>query len=82
MSPLVRASHMLISRLLPYRAGARAWGKYKVRVTTEAIVGAVTGTPAAPRALLLGRYDDTGRLRYTGRAVPLPAPRRPPSRKH
>ncbi len=55
----------------PYRAGARAWGKYKVRVTTEAIVGAVTGTSAAPRTLLLGRYDDTGRLRYTGRTVPL-----------
>lgn len=71
VSPLVRASHMLISRLLPYRPGARAWGKCKVRVTIEAIVGAVTGTPAAPRTLLLGRYDDTGRLRYTGRAVPL-----------
>ncbi|MDG9695339.1 ATP-dependent DNA ligase [Streptomyces sp. DH17] len=55
----------------PYRAGARAWGKYKIRVTTEAIVGAVTGTPAAPRTLLLGRYDDTGRLRYTGRTVAL-----------
>ncbi|MGW5505945.1 ATP-dependent DNA ligase [Streptomyces rochei] len=55
----------------PYRAGARTWGKYKVRVTTEAIVGAVTGTPAAPRALLLGRYDGTGRLRYAGRTVSL-----------
>ncbi|MEU8735409.1 ATP-dependent DNA ligase [Streptomyces tendae] len=54
-----------------YRPGARAWGKYKVRVTTEAIVGAVTGPPAAPRTLLLGRYDDTGRLRYTGRTVAL-----------
>ncbi|MFD8489440.1 ATP-dependent DNA ligase [Streptomyces sp. NPDC059712] len=55
----------------PYRAGTRAWGKYKVRVTADAIVGAVTGTLAVPRTLLLGRYDDTGRLRYTGRTVPL-----------
>ncbi|MFJ8150473.1 ATP-dependent DNA ligase [Streptomyces sp. NPDC096048] len=54
-----------------YRSGARAWGKYKVRATTEAIVGAVTGPTAAPRTLLLGRYDDTGALRYTGRTVPL-----------
>ncbi|MFE0850623.1 ATP-dependent DNA ligase [Streptomyces rochei] len=55
----------------PYRPETRAWGKYEVRVTTEAIVGAVTGTAAAPRMLLLGRYDGTGRLRYTGRTVPL-----------
>ncbi|NEV92478.1 ATP-dependent DNA ligase [Streptomyces tendae] len=55
----------------PYRAGTRAWGKYKVRVTADAVVGAVTGTLAVPRTLLLGRYDDTGRLRYTGRTVPL-----------
>ncbi|MBQ0887867.1 ATP-dependent DNA ligase [Streptomyces sp. RM72] len=55
----------------PYRAGTRAWGKCKVRTTTEAIVGAVTGSAGAPRTLLLGRYDDTGRLRYTGRTVPL-----------
>ncbi|WP_399936691.1 ATP-dependent DNA ligase [Streptomyces sp. BBFR25] len=55
----------------PYRARIRAWGKYKVRTTTEAIVGAVTGSAAAPRTLLLGRYDESGRLRYTGRTVPL-----------
>nr|WP_109031517.1 ATP-dependent DNA ligase [Streptomyces rubrogriseus] len=55
----------------PYRAGTRAWGKYKVRATTEAILGAVTGFVTGPRTLLLGRYDDTGRLRYTGRTVPL-----------
>ncbi|MFF0702798.1 hypothetical protein ACFYVC_21095 [Streptomyces tendae] len=54
----------------PYRGGNRAWGKYKVCATTEAIVGAVTGSAAAPRTLLLGRYDDTGQLRYTGRTVP------------
>ncbi|WP_309030885.1 ATP-dependent DNA ligase [Streptomyces alfalfae] len=55
----------------PYRASARAWGKYKVRNTTEAIVGAVTGPESAPRTLLLGRYDYTGALRYVGRTVPL-----------
>ena len=54
-----------------YRAGTRVWGKYKVRVTAEAIVGAVTGSVTGPRTLLLGRYDDTGRLRYIGRTVPL-----------
>ncbi|MER5662709.1 ATP-dependent DNA ligase [Streptomyces mirabilis] len=41
-----------------YRPSVRGWQKYKVRETSEAIVGAVTGSPAAPRTLLLGRYDD------------------------
>ncbi|GGP84539.1 ATP-dependent DNA ligase [Streptomyces calvus] len=56
----------------PYRAGARAWGKYKVRATEDAVVGAVTGPVTAPRTLLLGRYDTAGRLRYTGRTTTLP----------
>ncbi|MFF3934240.1 hypothetical protein [Streptomyces hirsutus] len=47
------------------------WTKYKPRETTEAVVGAVTGTAAAPRTLLLGRYDDTGRLCYIGRTTSL-----------
>ncbi|MFC8069727.1 ATP-dependent DNA ligase [Streptomyces sp. NPDC057293] len=55
----------------PYRGGARAWGKYKVRATADAVVGAVTGPPAAPRTLLLGRYDGAGVLRYTGRTTTL-----------
>ncbi|MFJ3213505.1 ATP-dependent DNA ligase [Streptomyces flaveolus] len=55
----------------PYRPGARAWGKYKVRATADAIVGAVTGPLTAPGTLLLGRYDHTGALRYTGRTTPL-----------
>ncbi|MFJ1975509.1 hypothetical protein ACIO93_43740 [Streptomyces sp. NPDC087903] len=46
------------------------WLKYKVRETTEA-VGAITGTLAAPRILLLGRYNDDGRLQYTGRTTTL-----------
>jgi hypothetical protein len=42
-----------------------------VRITTEAIVGAITGTPAAPRTVLLGHYDRAGRLQYTGRSTTL-----------
>ncbi|MER7775830.1 hypothetical protein ABTZ21_12580 [Streptomyces sp. NPDC096191] len=48
--------------------------KYKVRATADAIVGAVTGPPAAPRALLLGRHDGAGVLRYTGRTTARPWP--------
>ncbi|MEV7004759.1 hypothetical protein AB0N62_45495 [Streptomyces sp. NPDC093982] len=54
-----------------YEPSVRGWLKYKVRETTEAIVGAVTGSVAAPHSLLLGRYDDHGRLQYTGRTVNL-----------
>jgi ATP-dependent DNA ligase len=38
-----------------YRPSARGWEKYKVRETSEAIVGAITGSLAVPRTLLLGR---------------------------
>jgi ATP-dependent DNA ligase len=55
----------------PYLPGERAWRKYKFRVTTEAVVGAVTGTLAAPGTLLLGRYDRAGRLQYAGRTTVL-----------
>ncbi|GHI33381.1 ATP-dependent DNA ligase [Streptomyces daghestanicus] len=55
----------------PYVRGARSWRKYKVRATTEAIVGAVTGSLTAPRTVLLGRYDAAGRLQYTGRSTTL-----------
>ncbi|WP_405623795.1 ATP-dependent DNA ligase [Streptomyces sp. NBC_00076] len=55
----------------PYVGGARSWRKYKVRVTTEAVIGAVTGSRAAPRTLLLGRYDAAGRLQYVGRSTTL-----------
>ncbi|MFJ8704303.1 ATP-dependent DNA ligase [Streptomyces ardesiacus] len=54
-----------------YRPSVRGWEKYKVRETSEAIVGAVTGSLAAPRTLLLGRYDDQGRLQYIGRTTTL-----------
>ncbi|MFD3821861.1 ATP-dependent DNA ligase [Streptomyces sp. NPDC058625] len=54
-----------------YRPSARGWQKYKVRETSEAIIGAVTGPLAAPRTLLLGRYDTQGRLQYVGRTTTL-----------
>ncbi|GGU02726.1 hypothetical protein GCM10010256_73480 [Streptomyces coeruleorubidus] len=49
--------------------GVRSWRKYKVRVTTEAVIGAVTGPRTAPRTLLLGRYGPAGRLQYVGRGT-------------
>ncbi|GGV90691.1 ATP-dependent DNA ligase [Streptomyces massasporeus] len=55
----------------PYQPAVRGWQKYKVRDTTEAIVGAVTGSVGSPSGLLLGRYDDEGRLQYVGRTTTL-----------
>lgn len=40
----------------------------QVRVTTEAVIGAITSSRAAPRTLLLGRYEAAGRL-YVGRST-------------
>ncbi|MFK0050435.1 ATP-dependent DNA ligase [Streptomyces sp. NPDC090741] len=56
-----------------YRPGSRdrAWTKIRRRDTTEAIIGAITGTLARPQLLVLGRRDATGRLRPVGRTVPL-----------
>ncbi|MGW0469208.1 hypothetical protein ACWDX6_28720 [Streptomyces sp. NPDC003027] len=51
----------------PYTGGAQE----QVRATTEALVGAVTGSLAAPRTVLLGRHDGAGRLRYVGRTTTL-----------
>lgn len=34
--------------------------------TSEAVVGAVTGSLTTPRTLLLGRYDGEGRFQYVG----------------
>ncbi|MCX5096426.1 hypothetical protein OOK36_48355 [Streptomyces sp. NBC_00365] len=56
-----------------YRPSVRGWQKYKVRETSEAIVGAVTGSPAAPRTLLLGRYD--GKAAFSTSAAPPLSPR-------
>ncbi|GAA0451755.1 hypothetical protein [Streptomyces olivaceiscleroticus] len=59
----------------PYIPGKRAggWRKYRVRESTEAIVGAVTGSVRRPGTLLLGRLDAAGRLRYVGRTTQLAA---------
>ncbi|WP_251064895.1 ATP-dependent DNA ligase [Streptomyces sp. ISL-44] len=55
----------------PYRPAARAWTKIRRRDTTEAIIGAITGTLTRPQLLILGRHDETGRLRTVGRTVAL-----------
>ncbi|MFD8710913.1 hypothetical protein ACFV07_10665 [Streptomyces anulatus] len=52
-----------------YRPGARRWLKVRARQTTEAVVGATTGTLGRPRPLVLGRYDAAGRLRYVGKTT-------------
>lgn len=54
-----------------YQPGRRVWPKYRLRWTTEAVIGAVTGTVARPHDVLLGRFDRDGRLRYVGRSTPL-----------
>nr|WSS66283.1 ATP-dependent DNA ligase [Streptomyces sp. NBC_01177] len=54
-----------------YRPGVRGWTKVRRRNSTEALIGAVTGSLSRPQVLLLGRYDTTGRLRLVGKTVPL-----------
>ncbi|AKJ10149.1 DNA ligase [Streptomyces incarnatus] len=54
-----------------YLPGARALIKVRRRDTTEAIVGAITGTPRCPQTLLLGRFDQGGVLRPIGRSTPV-----------
>jgi ATP-dependent DNA ligase len=61
----------------PYLPGRRSWLKLRHRHSVEAIVGAVTATLAAPQRLILGLYDETGRLIVAGATGPLsPAQRR------
>ena len=56
----------------PYRSGRnRAWLKLKCRREQEFVVGGYTRTDAGRNtltALLLGYYDDSGQLRFAGRA--------------
>ncbi|MFE3864760.1 ATP-dependent DNA ligase [Streptomyces goshikiensis] len=54
-----------------YLPGYRGWTKIRRRDTTEAVIGAVTGTLIRPQLLVLGRHDEAGRLRAVGRTVPL-----------
>ncbi|MFD8440156.1 ATP-dependent DNA ligase [Streptomyces microflavus] len=57
-----------------YRPATRAWRKYRVAHTTDAIIAAVSRSVADPATVLLGRCDPTGSLRYTGRSTVLPRP--------
>ncbi|MBM0237812.1 ATP-dependent DNA ligase [Micromonospora sp. ATA32] len=50
-----------------YEPGRRTWQKYRAYHTTEAIIGGINPDLGNPEILLLGRLDEHGRLRYTGR---------------
>lgn len=54
----------------PYVPGSRRWWrKYRLRDSTEAIVGAVGGSLAHPTTVLFGRFDADGTLRFVGRST-------------
>ncbi|MEV8597624.1 ATP-dependent DNA ligase [Streptomyces sp. NPDC052012] len=55
----------------PYMPGTRAWIKVRAHVTSEAMVGGITGSLAAPQTLLLARYNAGGDLRLVARTTPL-----------
>jgi ATP-dependent DNA ligase len=59
-----------------YEPGRRSWHKYRTRDTAEAVIGAMTGTPARPGTVLLGRYTPEGELRLVARSAPLSLPLR------
>jgi hypothetical protein len=59
-----------------YRPGVRSWLKLRTRTSTEAVVGAVTGSRAEPLRLILGRPAADGRLRVAGATVTLRAAQR------
>ena len=65
----------------PYRPGRRGWQKLRTRITAEAVVGGITGPLEAPQELILGRHDDTGRLRIAGRTTRLRSPTAAPARR-
>ncbi|WP_327411318.1 ATP-dependent DNA ligase (plasmid) [Streptomyces sp. NBC_01281] len=54
-----------------YQSGVRGWEKARVRHTSEALVGAVTGRVYAPSILLLARQDEGGHLHFVGRTTVL-----------
>ncbi|MFR9802545.1 RNA ligase family protein [Pseudonocardia sp. RS010] len=56
-----------------YRAGGRPWRKVKARMTAEAVVGGVLGSIGEPTALIVGRFNQRGRLRVAGRTTALDA---------
>ena len=54
---------------LPYRPGERAMQKYKLWKTVDCVVGGIYYNPGAESVeyLLMGLYDEAGRLSYVGR---------------
>ena len=48
-----------------------SWEKVRIRAAVDAIVGGVIGRLDSPEALILGRWDERGRLRVAGRTRPL-----------
>lgn len=56
-----------------YRPGRHrgGWRKWRLRDSREAVIAAVTGPPARPGTVLLGRWDEAGHLRYLGRTARL-----------
>lgn len=55
-----------------YVAGHRGWIKVRILASAEALVASVAGPVSAPSTLLLGRYNDTGCLRFVARTTALP----------
>ncbi|MBM0229498.1 hypothetical protein JNW87_32535 [Micromonospora sp. ATA51] len=64
---------LMIKRLdSRYEPGKRGWQKYQCAYhSTEAIISGATPSLGNLETLLLGRLDEHGRLRYTGRTHPL-----------
>jgi ATP-dependent DNA ligase len=54
-----------------YEAGRRGWVKLRFRDTFEVVVGAITGTLAAPDRLVVGYLDLAGALVVAGTTGPL-----------
>ena len=55
-----------------YRGGKRGWVKVRTFDTLDAVVGGFRGTADGATALLLGLFDEVGRLRYIGQTTSLP----------
>ncbi|MFE6966675.1 ATP-dependent DNA ligase [Agromyces sp. NPDC057679] len=55
----------------PYAGDARDWVKVKRRDVVDVIIGAAFGPIDRPEALVVGLYDEGGRLRVAGRTSPL-----------
>ncbi|THA77212.1 ATP-dependent DNA ligase [Streptomyces sp. A0642] len=62
---------LVFKRLDQKDTPGRGWRKYRLRASTEAVIGAVSGSLAAPATVLLGRLDTAGALQYTGRTSAL-----------